>query len=150
MHAAASMQDSQFDLAFDLAGNASRDVAVFDSRPPGRQRLVRYRLDIVADLGRGDDDFTVAGSDGPSLRRGTWILDATYHVDAGPGDDLVAVTAVPGGGDSQQKVRIDTGDGADGVTVLLRRLANPHLPQATPTTERLDLDVSTGPRRRPG
>jgi type VI secretion system (T6SS) baseplate-like injector VgrG/VCBS repeat protein/FG-GAP repeat protein len=140
LHAVADAERVLFDL--DLLGSVGADVVRVDASSSQEASdpadTLIYIIDISGNMRGGDDSFTYSGLKGPPVRKGSWILDTTFDVDMGAGNDQVAALLETPAEEVNQKVQIDTGDGADGLTVVLRRLANPHLPPETEEPSGLD------------
>jgi hypothetical protein len=102
------------------------------------------RFDLDFDLmGSAARDEVAVGATIPSVT--DLILDDfNCSASLGAGDDELAVTVSSAAASSLQKVRVDGGGGDDGITVLLRRLANPHLPEGMDQTEHTELDLRGG------
>ena len=127
-----------------------------DSPPSSRSGSTgRLAMRAVADpqAGRFEFDWDLVGSaarDEVSLQVDAPAESETIHYvldcsgSMGPGDDDVAVTVTSAAASTVQKVQLDGGSGNNGLTIVLRRLANPHLPQGTDQTDETELDLRGG------
>jgi hypothetical protein len=161
---ASGLAESFFDVFFDLgSGDDTLDTRwtgptlspgktspglinlVLESGP-GNDSIGASFLDVPFDVtmniaaGDGDDVIDTRWT-GPTLIPGTPCI--IVGIDTGLGND--AVTFVTAGAWEDLDGSIHTGDGTDGVDVLLRRLANPHLPDSEPSgLDELEIVTGTG------
>ncbi len=132
------------DIDVDWATGLGDDTVAVNLETAAEHVLQKVRIE----LGAGDDAlFTSYSVSNRSLGGSRTRFVATdVAVVGGAGNDVLDVTVESAADQVEERLVIDSGPGDDGVTVLLRRLANPQLPNSSepPPLDDVVLDVFTG------